>query len=537
MRKNVKSQDKRRDNRTGLFLSETLEPRALFSALPAVSIVADVPTASGITGASGQFKVSRTGSTAKPLKVYYRAASGTTINPTEYVKLTGEVTIHSGQLSSYIDVLPVRGLTETSDPVLVLQLATNKAYKASTHKASVSVTENHSSGNTAAQRYFLPITVSAAGYARTDQPVDDNINLTTALASAGGSGAIEDSSLKVEEVDSNGNVINSNVPFQFDKSSGYDATNSATGDLVLEMAGTTAANQTRYFRAYFDTQGTFTAPTFTSQVSVSDTTDTIGDDSWKIQTNEATWIMEKNSGAFSSVLDKSGNDWVSYNNTAGPDGTYRGLANMGVTNGTHPGQFTGTTTVVSSGPLKTVIDYTSSDNNEVVQWSFYANYAQCTILQSNNGPYWVVYEGTPGGTFNSNDTVVQSDGTSTPLSGSFNDANGIGNGTNDGQWAYFDSVSEGRFFYMAQNTQDSNPDVYWPYNDGSGSGMTVLGFGRDIGTGAAPEGFGGATEHLTAVDTFTMGLAENDQFSAASATINGQYRSLTVNTGSGTASS
>jgi hypothetical protein len=539
MKKKSSHQGKLARNGNSPFAAESLENRTLFSALPTVKLVATVPTASGITGANGQFKVSRTGSTASPLKVYYHALSSSTINPHQYTKLAGEVTIHGGESITYIDVKPVIGLTVSTDPTLSVVVTQNKAYSASTHSATVTVTENNGGTTVSGQRYYVPITVAANGFTRTDQPVNDSINLTSALSSLNGSGAIEDSSLVVEETDSSGNVIDTNVPFQFDKGSGYDATSNASGNLVLEMKGTTTSSQTRYYRLYFDTQGTYTTPTFTSQVAVSDATDTIGDDSWKITTNEATWTMEKDSGAFSSVVDKQGNDWVSYNNTSGPDGTYRGVANMGVSNGTHPGQSTGSTTVVSSGPLKTVIDYTSTDSNEMVQWTFYANFAQCTVLESNNGPYWVVYEGTPGGTFNANDQVVQSDGTSTALSGDFNDANGIGNGNSDGQWAYFDSTSENRILYLAQNTQDSNPDVYWPYNDGSGSGMTVFGFGRDIGDGAAPEGFGGATEHLTAVNTFTIGLAEDsgNSFSTASTTINGQYRDVTVNTGSAAASS
>jgi hypothetical protein len=518
------------------FMAEALEPRQLFSALPTVKLVTSVPTASGITGANGQYEVTRSGATGGTLKVYYHVFSSSTINSTEYTPLSGEVTIHEGFSFGFIDVKPVIALTEASDPTLVLVLTIHHTYTFSAHKAVVTVDESQGGGITpAGQRYYVPITIGAAGYVRTDQPVDDDVDMTTVLSGLGGSGAIEDSSLKVEETDSSGNVMDDSVPFEFDKASGYDATSNATGDLVLQMTGTTTAAQTRYYRLYFDTQGTFTAPTFASQVTVSDTTDTIGDDSWEIQTGEATWVMEKDSGAFSSVLDKQGNDWVSYNNTAGPTGTYRGLANMGVTNGTHPGQATGTTTVVSTGPLKAVIDYTSNDSNEVVQWSFYPGYAQCTVLESNNGPYWIVYEGTPGGTLNGSDESVQSDGTATALSGSWTQTSGIGNGTSNGQWAYFDSMSEDRLFYMAQDTQDSNPDSYWDYDNG----MTVFGFGRDIGNGSAPDGFGGATEHLTAVDTFTMGLTEDsgNAFSTASATINGQYRAVTVANGTGALSS
>jgi hypothetical protein len=76
---------------------EELEPRNLFSALPTVTLVASAPTASGITGANGQFKVTRTGSTAAPLKVYYHASDLSTLTSHQYTKLSGEVTVHMGE--------------------------------------------------------------------------------------------------------------------------------------------------------------------------------------------------------------------------------------------------------------------------------------------------------------------------------------------------------------------------------------------------------------------------------------------------------
>jgi len=308
------------------FAAEPLEARRLFSALPTVKLVASVPTASGITGADGQFEVERTGSTAAPLKVYYRAASTTTINSHEYTKLTGEVTIHGGESVSYIDVRPVTGLTESTNPILVLVLTPEKTYTASTHEATVTVDENQGGTTVTGQRYYVPITIAGNGFTRTDEPVDNEINLSTALTTLSGTGAIEDSSLKVVETDSSGNVIDSNVPFQFNKDSDYDATSNASGDLVLEMTGTTGASQTRYYRLYFDTQGTFTTPTFTSQVTVNaNATDSVGEAAIAVTNSTATYVVQQGTGGISQIIDTGGNDWVGFNSNGGSAGEYRGV--------------------------------------------------------------------------------------------------------------------------------------------------------------------------------------------------------------------
>lgn len=519
------------------FASEQLEARTLFSAPPVVSITASVPTASGITGADGQFEVARSGSTALPLKVYYTAASGTTINSHQYTKLTGEVTIHGGETHSYIDVKPVTGLTVVTNPVLVLQLTAKKTYTARSATATVTVDENNGTVTPATQRYYLPITIAGNGFARTDEPVDNNINLTTALSALGGSGAILDSSVQVVETDSSGNVINSSVPFQFNKASDYDATNDASGDLILEMTGTTTATQTRYYRVYFDTQGTYTAPTFSSQVTVNqNATDDVGEAAISVTNSTATYFVQQGTGGISQIIDNAGNDWVGFNSNGGSAGEYRGVPNLGIPSGLHPydpvgnfpssdAQGTATTTVASTGPLETTINVASTDGNVSVTYQFYAGFVRVTVNQANeensndNDNYWFLYEGTPGGSFSDSDSYVLSDGTSNTLNNSFDDPNGIGNST-EGQWASFQSASENRFIYFANDTASSVEDSYYDLNDQ----MTVFGFGR-----TAPTSDPSQVQELSGANSFTIGIADGN--STAAATIDGQYQSVSETVG------
>ena len=59
-----------------------------------------------------------------------------------------------------------------------------------------------------------------------------------------------------------------------------------------------------------------------------------------------------------------------------------------------------------------------------MKYEIYPTYLRATMLQADAN-YWFLYEGTPGGTINNNDTVVRSDGTVTPLTTSWQVQNGL----------------------------------------------------------------------------------------------------------------
>ncbi len=102
------------------------------------------------------------------------------------------------------------------------------------------------------RKYHLPIIIDANGYARTDKAVEVQLNFSALFAEAGIVSSFSEKSLQLAEVNAAGQVINSQVPFQFDKAAEFEAGKKALGTLVFLMKGATAPNQSRYFRLYFD---------------------------------------------------------------------------------------------------------------------------------------------------------------------------------------------------------------------------------------------------------------------------------------------
>jgi hypothetical protein len=409
----------------------------------------------------------------------------------------------------------------------------------SASNATVTIANNNTSGGggggTASTDWFVsgdsyrtPVMIDSGDYARTDEPVSQSINFTQLLAAQGASGPVSDASIQVVEVTEDGSTeLNSTVPFQFDHGSSYDATNNATGTLTIDSAGSTAANTTRYFQVYFNTATTYTAPTIAPQVTVTqNVTDAAGNAAIEIQTASATYYLEPANGGIADIIDTSNNDWVSYNNTVGSAGTYHGVPN----NQFHPGDAQGmSATVNSSGPVVASITVSNSQNS--ITYQFYANFVTATVNQEVS-PYEFLYEGTPGGTFNRNDTWAISDGTTGTLANDMpepdSDGNGgtgeiFGAGTNDGEWAYFDSASAGKFIYFAHDSGTPEIDSYFDLDDN----MTVFGFAR-----SRISGQGGNALYTTFPETFTFGIAsDTGAFSTNAATINGQYRPVSTTAG------
>ena len=54
-----------------------------------------------------------------------------------------------------------------------------------------------------------------------------------------------------------------------------------------------------------------------------------GQESFEIRTDRATYLYQKAGCAFSSLIDRDGNDWISYKPKGGHKGHYRGIPNMG----------------------------------------------------------------------------------------------------------------------------------------------------------------------------------------------------------------
>ncbi|MBR8830127.1 MAG: hypothetical protein N5P05_003213 [Chroococcopsis gigantea SAG 12.99] len=113
------------------------------SAKPTVSITATDSRAIETSGSqspnTGQFQITRTGSTSAPLTVIY-TMTGTATNGSDYDSLTGSVTIAAGQTSATITVKPKNDNWFENTETAVATLQTNTNYNLNTNKqATVSI--------------------------------------------------------------------------------------------------------------------------------------------------------------------------------------------------------------------------------------------------------------------------------------------------------------------------------------------------------------------------------------------------------------
>lgn len=366
-------------------------------------------------------------------------------------------------------------------------------------------------GSSLGASYKLPVTVNAAGYERIDKPVDFGVNFTQALGSIGQSGTIDMGSIYVAETNSVWSVIDTNVPFQFDKDYGFNPTSKASGSIIFMMKGSTPSYGTRYYYIYFKTGTTSTPKYVASQVVLTDNVMDEGQYSYKISNYLGSFYFQKKAGGFSSWTDIGGKDWINWNTAPGAAGKYRGIPNAVNPEGVfHPGFYCCTSTIVSKGPLKIRIRSVNGTKWESI-WDFYPRYATMTMTKIAHN-YWFLYEGTPGGLLEpSKDYIVRSNGVKTYLSTSW---------TGDiptNEWVYFSDSALGRSLYEAHHEDDTLVDTYWTYM----GQMTVFGFGRG--------GSSDMTKYMNRVPQhFTVGLLNSVDFTQNSKQIYSAYKNLRI---------
>ncbi len=196
-----------------------------------------------------------------------------------------------------------------------------------------------------------------------------------------------------------------------------------------------------------------------------------GQDAIKIETPTATYYFQTEAGAFSSILDRDGNDWVSFNRSAGPQGMYRGLPNLvHPDNYFHPGYKNCRSEVTLDSRRRVTIVTASLDGKWRCTWDIYPTHATLTVTQTDGRPYWLLYEGTPGGTFNENeDYYFLADGAKHPCSEPMEQR-----ALPAPEWVCFGDKNLERVLFIAHHEADEAPDQYYPMG-----GMTVWGFGRN----------------------------------------------------------
>ena len=416
-------------------------------------------------------------------------------------------------------------------------------------------------------RYRVPLEARSGAYPRVDHVAEFDVNFTTALSQAGGSGALLRESIRVVEVDAGGNVIDPNVVYQFDPVSGYNPTTNASGTLLVLLRGRTEANTTRRFFVYFETQGRFASPTFTPLTVVVTPTLTYQRDlATVIETRtsdgqrNATFYYSLNGGALISLFDRANADWISYNPAADSAGAYRGIPNVGPV--FHPGYYNvfpipsasgplqgnepgtnqrSSTTIEREGTLRTIVRSVSSNGQWEAVWEFFPNSVRMSIVRAPTS-YWWLYEGTPGGTLNDGDRWVRGDG----LSGiaydrSFNSRERFHADINGPEWVYFragEPSQNGRALWLAHHDDaDATIEMYRQQNNSSGvqNAMTVFGFGRRELTDDTPPARTLRSE-LQNQRRFSLGFIDNAPSTfegAVGLEIEGRYRDLAVNVGQG----
>ncbi len=383
-----------------------------------------------------------------------------------------------------------------------------------------------------AWKFRLSVVTEAAGYERKDKPIEFDVNFTEIFNALGESGSLSSDSIRVVETEENGILKNDSVPFQFDKDASYNAATSAKGILVFIANGITPANGVRYYKVYFDMVGQpFVPLTVAPQITLEGDTTVVTDEAmaaYKVIMPGSTYYFQKNAGGFSSLVDAGGNDWINYNKST-QDTAYRGIPNAGHPGVyLHPGGNCCDSDIVAKGPLKVSIHTKSKSTTPEMwetRWDFYPGYARLTMLQAAH-PYWVLYEGTPGGSLYLDNYQIPS-GPLVP--GDYMVRN---NGTPEGlktmlktrwtedikgdEWGYFTDPNLHRSIFLANHTDDNLQDLYWPYQNI----LTVFGFGR------SDTPLSGLMS--TVPRQFTIGLMNGEDRVINSKTVYSAYKDLVV---------
>ena len=216
-----------------------------------------------------------------------------------------------------------------------------------------------------------------------------------------------------------------------------------------------------------------------------------------IQTQKVSYYYDIRGGGFSRIIDDQGNDWVSFKMEpwgeypGSASGSFRGLPNMVFQEADdgagHPGHDKCRSWIEDHKVV-------TESNSGVWKWSweFFDDHALLQVLSADTDrAYWFLYEGTPGGKFEPENTYF---GTSIsgpePLTFDY-DKGDIYRGAF--QWIYTGIILANRTFYIVHCQKDTLPDMVSLLGNtaeglDSPEGMTVFGFGRGEGVTRYLEG-------------------------------------------------
>lgn len=212
---------------------------------------------------------------------------------------------------------------------------------------------------------------------------------------------------------------------------------------------------------------------------------------YKISTPSATYLFDRAGGGFSSIIDKEGLDWISFQKDStvatypkSGGGWYRGLPNAVFGNDDggcgHPGH----EKAVSEKTGNNIITTKSKSGLWEWTWTFYKDYVVWNVTKTDpNYFYWLLYEGTIAGSWNKLENKYW--GTDKILNAPVKDFYKNESPSELMNWVFFGDKTVNRTLYIAQKNTDDIYDMAGFLGDKkegmnvSSNGMIVAGLGRD----------------------------------------------------------
>ncbi len=244
-----------------------------------------------------------------------------------------------------------------------------------------------------------------------------------------------------------------------------------------------------------------------TQIKISDGILSEGQECYKIETPNATYLYQKTAGGFSNIFDRNGTDWVQFKQTdeatypASAASDYRGLPNLVFRSEDggcgHPGFEKMNSEQISSNQIR------SRSNSGKWQWiwTFHNDFAELEIEKTDpEHAYWFLYEGPIAGKFSPSTHYWGTD-----KSGPLDTKPDLVKGPelyDHWQTVYFGDQQYEEVFFVHQVEPDTLKDLYTYMGNNkekgndSPDGMVVFGFGRDKG----------ATPLMTGPQKFRIGF-------------------------------
>ena len=225
---------------------------------------------------------------------------------------------------------------------------------------------------------------------------------------------------------------------------------------------------------------------------------------FKIQTDRATYFLEKTGGGLSSLIDRDGKDWLGFNPQPGSkaSGEYRGFPNA--VHHQRGSYFHAKN--AHCDPMKTEVEKVDSHyvsikvESKTGHWAgryeFFPTHCTFTMIRvPKDSQYWVLYEGVPGGQLNLSDWWMTS-AIKSPQPISRKHEKDIPSP----EWMAFGDAGGKRSIVLFHHEDDDYPDTHYQMKNK----MTVFGFGR-----RQLEAF-----HCRSGQRFSIGLVESTSHDA-----------------------